>query len=294
MDADAAQDWESPPATAEADKSDKGESSVDEGLEGAGGPGESVEDKVAVDDKETKAPVLDIEAEKKKIAEERAALNRQSYEIRKATKKLKEKETAEKPGEIELTDAQFEQLIETHDADPKMKVQIMKQMAKQIAKGTEVKATEAVEIKQLKSEQDHYLSSNWPDLGKEDSELRGNIDRAKSMLRVEDHPFSDFLSMASVMLMRLPEFVKAAEERGRASALKGKVEDKRKETIKGNKSSTGGEPPKEKEANESNNYGLSADQMETAKKAFGFKTPQQFKWYAANLKTARGQSGART
>ena len=291
MDQDTVQDWESAPVAAE-----KNEVSTDDAGESGAPATVTAEQPAAAEGEKAdkpEAPAFDIEAERKRIADERRALNRDSYEVRQLKKKLKEKEAA-KPDEIELTDAQFEQLIETHQSDPKMQVQIMKQMAKQIAKGSEVKATDAVEIKQMKTEMDGYLSTNFPDLAKEDSELRGSLEKARSILRVEDHPFADFLSMAGIMFKRLPELVKAAEERGRADAMKGAVESRRKETIKGNKPASGGTPPDKKgEPSEGNNYGLTAEQMETAKKNFGFSRPQQFKWYAANLRTAQGQSGAR-
>ena len=282
---DTPQDWESPPPA-----DDK--------------PAETI-----VDDKDTppdeaaapadeakpaeKPPAIDLEAERKRIEEDRKEINRTAYEVRKLKESLKKKEkeaaAAPKPEDIELTDAQFEQLIEAHDSDPKMKVQIMKQMAKQISKGTEIKATEAIEIKNLRAQQDAYLNQNWPDLAKEDSELRGHLAKAKEMLRVEDSPFSDFLAMGSLMLARLPEFIKAAEERGRLSAMPSNLEQNRKKAIKDGKPAAGATPPKkDSEPAESNNYGLTADQMETAKKNFGFTKPQQFKWYSQNLKSARG------
>jgi hypothetical protein len=234
----------------------------------------------------------DIEEERKRIAAEKADLARRGYELREMKKKYEKRLEGEKaPDEIELTDVQLEQLLEAHDADPKMRVQIIKQIAKQASKGAEVKATDAIEIKNMKSAQDQYLSTNWPDLAKDDSELRVNLEKAKTVLRIGDSPFSDFLSMGALMLMRLPEFVKAAEDRGRSEALGQKIEGKRKDKIKDKLPPNLGSAPARK-ANEepgaSDNYGLTPEQMDVARKNFGFTKPQQFKWYAQNLKTARG------
>ena len=284
---DTPQDWESPPPVD--DKPAETKEAVEETP--TGDAGEEDAKPAAGAKADEKPPAIDLEAERKRIEEDRKEINRTAYEVRKLKEKLKEKEAAAaaKPEEIELTDTQFEQLLEAHEADPKMRVQIYKQIAKQINKGTEVKATEAIEIKNLKAQQDAYLSQNWPDLSKEDSELRGHLDKAKSMLRVDDSPFADFLAMGSLMLARLPELIKAAEDRGRNAALPKNIEDHRKKAIKDGKPAAGATPlKKEAEPAESNNYGLTADQMEVAKKNFGFSKPQQFKWYAANLKSARG------
>jgi hypothetical protein len=284
---DTPQDWEieTPPAAGE-------EAVNDLVVDGVPADPPATEKPPAADPGEKKPDLPDIEAERRKLEEDRKEINRDAFEVRQLKKKLKEKEAAAQTEDIELTDAQFEQLFEAHGSDPKMQVQIYKQLAKQMNKGTEVKATEAIEIKNLKQQQDSYLATNWPDLAKEDSELRGHLERAKSVLRVEDSPFSDFLAMGSIMLARLPEFIKAAEERGRTAALSGNVEGQRKQAIKDKKSLPSVSAPpartREGELSESNNYGLSDSQMETAQKNFGFKTPQQFKWYAMNLKSAKG------
>lgn len=283
---DTPQDWETPPPADEAPAETKDDKLPDTTPDEAAAPAAEAK----ADDK--KPQTIDLEAERKRIEEDRKEINRTAYEVRKLKEKLKEKEAAAaapKSEDIELTDAQLEALEEAHGSDPKMRVQIMKQIAKQNSKGVELKATDAIEIKNLKAQQDAYLSQNWPDLAKEDSELRGHLDKAKSLLRVEDSPFSDFLAMGSLMLARLPELIKAAEDRGRNAALPKNLEDNRKKAIKDGKPAAGGTPPKkDAEPAESNNYGLTADQMEVAKKNFGFTKPQQFKWYAANLKAARG------
>jgi hypothetical protein len=264
---DTPQDWESPAPAEDAPAETKPAEDT---------PAETVPDEAA-GTAETKpldtkpAETIDLEAERKRIEEDRKEINRTAYEVRKLKEKLKEKEAAAAAPKPE-------------DIEPKMKLQIYKQIAKQTSKGTEVKATEAIEIKNIKEQQDSYLARNWPDITKEDSELRGHLDKAKSILRVEDSPFSDFLAMGSLMLARMPEFIKAAEERGRAAAMP----DNRKKAIKDGKPPAGGTPPnKQDEPAESNNYGLSAEQMEVAKKNFGFTKPQQFKWYSQNLKSAR-------
>jgi hypothetical protein len=95
--------------------------------------------------------------------------------------------------------------------------------------------------------------------------------------------------MASLNLIKMPQLIRDAEERGRQAALKGKVETKRKESIKGNQPPNGDKPPKKEEGDASNNFGLTAEQMEVAKKNFGFTRPDQFKWYAMNLKTAQAR-----
>lgn len=282
---DTPQDWETPPTADDKPADTKDDKPPDTTPDEAAAPAAEAK----ADEKKLQA--IDLEAERKRIEEDRKEINRTAYEVRKLKEKLKEKEAAAaaKPEDLELSDTQFEQLLEAHESDPKMRLQIYKQIAKQINKGTEVKATDAIEIKNLKAQQDAYLSQNWPDLSKEDSELRGHLDKAKSLLRVEDSPFSDFLAMGSLMLARLPELIKAAEDRGRNASLPKNLEDNRKKAIKDGKPAAGGTPPKkDAEPAESNNYGLTADQMEVAKKNFGFTKPQQFKWYAANLKAARG------
>lgn len=280
---DAVQDWETTPDLPAADEQAAPEAPDAEAAAETPMGEETETQEEAKPDQDN-----DIAAKLKEIEETKKAIAREAYEVRKLKQKLKDKEGAT-PAEIELSDAQFEALLAEHGDDKRMQVQIMKQMAKQIAKGEKVDAVKTVEMQQLKREQDHFLATNFPDISKEDSELRASVDRAKAMLGIDDSPYADWFAMASIQMVQMPQIIKAAEERGRQAALKGKTEDARKAAIKGNQGTKPASALPSGTPDAANNYGLTPQQMETAKNVFKFKTPEQLKWYAQNLKTANAR-----
>lgn len=287
MDTDAAQDWESPPEPATVETPDTSGQQA-EGI-ASQEPAETTEQPP-----EGEAPQeeLSIEDQKKKLEDERKEINRIGFEVRQLRKQLKDQADAKAtPADIELTDSQFEALMTEHGDDPRMRVQLMKQMAKQIAKGEKLDAVKTVERQRVIGIQNQFLSQNFPDLAKDDSPMRTEVEQAKGILDISDRPDADFLATAAVIMARVPQMIKDAEERGKSLALKGKGEKARVAAIKGAQAPTATTTTATDKSDASNNFGLTAQQMETAKKNFGFTRPEQFKWYAQNLKATAG--GAR-
>jgi hypothetical protein len=288
MDSDAAQDWEPPPEPATVETPDptaEGETPAPDAEQPAetGGTAETP----------AEAPKT-IEEERAELEAQRKALAAQAFEVRKLRKELKQKKEST-PDEITLNDAQFEALLAEHQGDAKMQVQIMKQMARQIAKGEKVDAVKTVQQQQLRQKQAEFLSSNFPDLAQDDSPFRLEVEQAKGLLGLDDdNPDADWYATASVVMAKIPQLIKMAQEQGRQEALKGKTESARKASIRGQQMPAGTARPavSKDEPSASNNYGLTSQQMETAKNNFGFTRPEQFKWYAQNLKATAPQ-GAR-
>lgn len=282
MDTDTAQDWEAPPAPVTVETQDKtAEGETEPDAEQAAETTTTTEE----GEKPTEEKPKTIEEERAELEAQKKAIAAQAFEVRKLRKELKQKKEAV-PEDITLNDSQFEALLNEHQGDARMQVQIMKQMAKQIAKGEKVDTVKTVQMQQMRQKQSEFLSANFPDLAKEDSPFRLEVEQAKGLLGLDDdNPDSDWYATASVVMARIPQLLKMAQDQGRQEALKGKTESARKAGIKAQQGPADKKVPSGNgEPTASNNYGLNAQQLETAKKNFGFTKPEQFKWYAQNLK----------
>ncbi len=157
-------------------------------------------------------------------------LNKAIHGLRKELKETK----AEKmeSGETVFTDAQLINLIEEHKDDPATQLQIMKHVAKQHAKGAQEGAVDQAAISSTKKELDGFLSTTYPDLSTDGSEIRVVVDETKDRLGLSDHPYGDFLGTGAMLLQNIESFTAQAREEGKQEALKEMADGKRKADIK--------------------------------------------------------------
>ncbi len=206
------------------------------------------------DDKDTELSkrVADLETSLKESTSNAKAkddhindLNRGISSIRRELKAAKAA-TADK--DVEFSDAQLLSMLEEHKDDPAVQLQIMKQIGQQAAKGTKTDAVNEVEITGNKRQMDAILSKIYPNLNKEGSEMRTDVDSVKVRLGIADHPYGDFFATGAMLLQNFEGVIAAAKEQGKTEALKIKGEEGRKKGIKASAlSSTGGKKSKQVE-----------------------------------------------
>jgi len=184
-----------------------------------------------------------------------ANLNKAIYQKRKANKELKASKE-EKP-EVQLSHDQLKQLFREHADDPDALCDMVDHMIKQgMAKGTQ-EAVDVTELSRRKQIHDNYVYNAWPDLAKEDSELRTQANTVRDTLGIDNHPMGDYLAMGAILVEQLPNIQKEAYEKGKADALKVKADGQRKQGIKDNALTSPGIPAK------SSGDGLTDSQRET-------------------------------
>ncbi len=157
-------------------------------------------------------------------------LNKAIHGLRKELKETK----AEKmeSGETVFTDSQLVSLLEEHKDDAPTLLQVVKHVAKQSAKGAEKGAIDQAAMSGTKKELDGFLSTTYPDLSTDGSEIRVVVDQTKDRLGLSDHPYGDFLGTGAMLLQNIESFTAQAREEGKQEALKEVADGKRKEDIK--------------------------------------------------------------
>ena len=176
----------------------------------------------------------------KRLNDKETHIKNLNVALHQARQEKKGKDTEE---EAPLTDQQLLGLFKEHQNDPGTLFNIIKYVAQQSAKGVEKKAVDASQIAQKKSDIDNRLIKAYPDLAKDDSELRTGVNSVKTDLNIDDHPYGDLFALGVMTMNNLETLMKQARDEGKQEALKGKVEDKRKETVKKNALTPGGEKP---------------------------------------------------
>jgi len=170
-----------------------------------------------------------LEEMKAENARLQALVNKKFYELRQQKKAAKEGEEA-KPA---FTDAQLLKILEEHQGEPAVLLQVMKHMTEAGAVKAEKAAVDTAEIKQHQAQVDAWLHQNVPDLYEEGSQRRAQTDEIKSKLRLDAHPMGDFLSVAAAMLASYPDMIAKAQEEGRKKALSEASEAGRKKAVAG-------------------------------------------------------------
>jgi len=174
-----------------------------------------------------------LKSEFEKLQKDRNAL---AYQLRTTKKEAKPTE------EETFSDTQLIGLLEEHKDDPAATLQIMKLVANQTAKGNKKETLNAVEISQTKKELDSFITKTYPALSDETGPLREGVNKMKSKLGIEDHPYGDWFGMASFVLTNIEQIEKQAFEKGQKTALGKSADDNRKKDIK----KKGLTPPKKK------------------------------------------------
>ena len=133
---------------------------------------------------------------------------------------------------------------------------VVKYQAEQAAKKGSTEAISASNMKKKVSESDEVLTRMYPQLAEEGSEIRASVDKTKEEYGIDSHPLGDYFATGIQVLKALPGLLADAEKRGNDSAKSGKVDDKRKDSIKKNLS--------KKNKGKKDDGSFSATQSETA------------------------------
>jgi hypothetical protein len=172
------------------------------------------------------APVEDLtKKELDRLTQKVSDLNKALHTERQAKKSAKE----ESPP---LSKAELTKLMEEYKDDPGTLLQIISYTAEQAAKGASKEVIDQNKVSENKKETDAFLQKNYPDIFKEDSEMRQAVDKTKAEMGLDSHPYGDFVGVAVQMLINAPSIIKQVYDRGRNDALSGKAEKTRREVVK--------------------------------------------------------------
>jgi hypothetical protein len=154
--------------------------------------------------------------------------------------KMRNKREAEKPAESKappFTKAQLLRVLEEHQGEPAVQLQVWDSMLESALSQNEKKFTETAEITAKKSQTESWLRQNAPALFDDGSELRMQTDTMRQQMKLEDHPLGDFLAVAAAQMAAYPEMLKKEVEKAREEERKkllGETSEKaRKGAIKG-------------------------------------------------------------
>ena len=207
-----------------------------------------------------KEPEVDFKAELAKKDEEIKTMNRNFYGLRKKFKAIEAK-SADK--DVKFTDEQLKEMLDEHQDDPAVMLQIMKHVSAQTSNDAAKAHVDAADISKRKKEMDDYLLASWPDAFVEGSKDQKDIQQAKDFMHLNEHPLGDALAGAMTMFLQMPDMLENAKKEAREGAIK--VEDNRKKTIKQNSLESG--KAKNAPGQPSNNALAVAKQMGLSKSA---------------------------
>lgn len=229
------------------------------------------------DEKGKLKPKVEMTPEVKELLDKNKALNRALHEER-------QKKKTEKTEEAVLTETQLLGILEEYKDDPKTLLNVIKYQAEQAAKGAATKSITDADVVRKKKEADDYIYKTYPDLTKDDSQLRAAVNKTKSELGIDDHPFGELFGTAVTFLSAAPQILKDAYDQGRKDAMAGVAEKTRKDLVKESDLTPKGKGGKITP--------LSANTEDVAKR-LGLKSPQQLailKKLTASGKNARNVS----
>lgn len=167
-----------------------------------------------------------------------------------------------------LSDSQLLKIMEEYKDDNATILNVIKYQAERSAKQAGKKAVEDVEIINRKKEADQFLVTMYPDLEKDDSDIRIAVNQTKDRFGVQDHPLGDLFATGVQVLLHLDQIKKASFEEGKKETLGESAEKGRKQNIAGSGvivKGKGSPGPGEKPGG-----GMTEGHLETAKK-LGFK-----------------------
>jgi hypothetical protein len=174
-------------------------------------------------------------AEKAEKVEKKAAPVEDLTKVSDLNKALHTERQAKKSAKEEsppLSKAELTKLMEEYKDDPGTLLQIISYTAEQAAKGASKEVIDQNKVSENKKETDAFLQKNYPDIFKEDSEMRQAVDKTKAEMGLDSHPYGDFVGVAVQMLINAPSIIKQVYDRGRNDALSGKAEKTRREVVK--------------------------------------------------------------
>lgn len=226
------------------------------------------------DFEDVKDSVKTLEKELKRSQGDKTNLNKALHEARQ-----KKVVTEDAP----LSDDHLLKILDDNVGDSQTILNIVKYQAEQAAKKVSGEVVNDADMKKKAKEAGDILTSMYPDLSEDGSEMRTAVDETKGYYGLDDHPMGDFFATGIQVLNALPGLIASAEKRGEETALKGKADGKRKQEISDNLSHTrrdkqsSGTGLTESQNETAEQLGLSSAQMKTYKQIVGKSATVQVK-----------------
>ncbi len=192
------------------------------------------EEKPAVEPDGIESRMAELEKNYNSASQHIKDLQKALHQTRQENKQLKEK-GPQKTEEEFLTDEQVKAILEEHGNDWNTVLRVINHQAAKAAAKAEGKVLNDVQVKEVQQRLNSFLEAEWPDVIKEDSEIRPHLDKTKEELGIEGNPYADFLAAGAHFLTNwrkmADSIVKQTEERVRKEALGEKAEGARKATV---------------------------------------------------------------
>ena len=213
----------------------------------------AAEAKAKTSEEEAKKLRSEVETFKEKEKE----WKRDMYQAR---KDREEKRGPEDKDAKPLSDAQLTKLLDDAetDGDSTVKLNVLKYMAQQIAKGEATKIVNTAEMGRKSDGFKKTLEDRFPDITDPTSDMRADINSAKEELGIVDHPYGDMFAVGFKLFQDMDDMIDASFEAGKEEGLKGVADEKRKKEIKAKSLPSSTRSPYKK------THGLTASQLETA------------------------------
>ncbi|MFH1641047.1 MAG: hypothetical protein ABIA66_03680, partial [Candidatus Omnitrophota bacterium] len=155
-----------------------------------------------------------LKSELEQLKEDKKNLNKALHSLRQEKKK-----DSVKADTGRLSEAQLKQIIEDNPEDTETQFRVLRYLAEEYSKGASKEAVNAAEISRTKTKLDDYLNEQYPEITEDGSDMRREVEEAKTGLALENHPFGDYLAVAARVLDAVPNLMKDAFEKGKAQGL---------------------------------------------------------------------------
>jgi hypothetical protein len=193
------------------------------------------EEKPAAEPDGIESRMAELEKNYKSASDHIKDLQKALHQTRQENRQLKEGKSPQKTEEEFLTDEQVKAILEEHGNDWNTVLRVINHQAAKAAAKAEGKVLNDVQVKEVQQRLNSFLEAEWPDVVKEDSEIRPHLDKTKAELGIEGNPYADFLAAGAHFLTNwrkmADSIVKQTEERVRKEALGEKAEGARKATV---------------------------------------------------------------
>lgn len=206
------------------------EASTEDAEKAAEKPGEKPEPKAAPEEKDELA---ELREKVRKSNEWAFEMQKALAQARKINRDLKEgKKGKQESDEDFLTDAQIKAILDEHGHDTETMIKVVNHQARREALKARNEFKNDLEVHQAKERFNNFLQQEWPEALKEDSEVRPQIEKAVSDLRLDGHPLADFLAASAFFFTNWKPVSEKIREEARKEALGEKAETVRKEVVK--------------------------------------------------------------
>jgi hypothetical protein len=161
-------------------------------------------------------------------------LQKALHQTRQENKTLKDGKGAKTEEEF-LTDEQVKAILEEHGNDWNTVLRVINHQAAKAATKARGEVVNEVETKKVQARLNEFLQAEWPEVVKEDSEMRPTLDKTKEELGIEASPYGDFLAAGAHFLTNwrnmADRIVQQTEERVRKETLGEKAQGARKVVV---------------------------------------------------------------